>query len=947
MVAEASRRNEAYHAKRAEATERRRQRPPNQQNYHSTRHADRAAAAAAATPHPAPAGPAAAAGPVSDQTDPGQAPAGEPRQGPSEDGAAPAPRTDRRRQYRPPRYDPAEASRLQRLFRTNRARALREVLAEDSPRCPLPPEVIREHFSPEMRSDEPVEWSARPPCVPEIGEARLCDGLTRPFSEDEVWQRLRSASNTAPGPDGLRYIAWRALDPGARLLTLAFNLCRSHRRVPADWGRSTTVLIHKGGDTSDPSRWRPIALISTVAKIYTGLWADRLSSWAEGEELLSPGQKGFRPFDGVLEHNFVLQSALTASRRAGGGLHVCFVDLTNAFGSLSHSYLWSVLLHLGLEPEVLLALQGIYERTSTVFTTEQGDSEPAPTIRGVRQGCPLSGILFALAMEPLVRALNGIDGVEALAFADDVALICRDEAALESALSALEEVCSWCGLQPNPRKSGLLSVGVPPPTAHLCGQPLPVVDETGSYRYLGRPVGHSRLSCPPLDVLTDAQRAAERVMASALAPWQKLDALRCSVMPRLTHCLRLGLLPKTALRRLDTELRWRVKGVLNLPARASAEYLYSGTAQGCVGVTELAVEADILLVASTWQLLTSPDDSVKMTALEQLTACVRRRLSDPPTAQQVASYLNGEVMRDGGDVSTRFSRARAATTALAKLVPVSWRAEDGRVELTLDGEPLPRQKAAGLIRDAVRRARSARLHSKPHQGKVMRCVAEQRVSSHYTYTGDFTRFAEWRFVHRARLGLVPLNGARHGAAPADPRCRRCGYAKETLPHVLCHCMQRHSVAYQRRHDALLNRLAGAVRRDGVDVRLNRQVPGSTSTLRPDLVVTRDGGTDVVLADVTVAFENGPEALQAASEAKERKYAPLVAELRAAGKEASVVALVLGPLGTWWRGNEAALRRLRVSRSYARLMRKLMVSDTLRWSRDVYVEHITGHRQYEP
>ena len=824
---------------------------------------------------------------------------------------------------------------------------MREVLTEDSPQCPLPPHVVREHFAPSPRPDPTVEWDARPPCVAELEMARHCEGLTRPFTTAEVWQRLCSASNTAPGPDGLRYVAWRALDPGARLLTLAFNLCKGHRRVPADWGRSSSVLIHKGGDTEDPSCWRPIALISTIAKVYTGLWADRLSCWAEGEDLLSPGQKGFRHYDGVLEHNFILQSALTASRRrADGKLHVCFVDLTNAFGSLSHSYLWDVLARLGLEPEALLALQSIYDDTTTVYVTAEGPSEPAPVVRGVRQGCPLSGILFALAMEPLVRALNDVDGVEALAFADDIALICRDYRALDSALTVLERVCDWCGLQPNPRKSGLLSIGEQLPTVNLCRQPLPVIEEGESYRYLGRPVGHSRLSCPPLGVLADARRAAERVLASALAPWQKLDALRSCVLPRLTHCLRLGLLPKTELRRFDDDLRWRVKGILHLPSRASAEYLYAGTMQGCVGLTELAVEADVLLVASTWQLLTSPDEAVRLTAREQLTECVRLRLLTPPTAAQVAAYLNGEAMRDGGDVATRFSRVRIATKALTKLVPVSWRAHDGGLQLVLGDEELPRGKAATVLREAVRRNTAARLHAKPHQGKVMRAVADQRVSSHYTYNGSYTRFAEWRFVHRARLGLMPLNGYRHGAAPADPRCRRCGFERETLPHVLCHCMQRHSVAYQRRHDAILNRLEVAVQREGVSVRKNQQVPDSASTRRPDLMVTRDGGASVVLADVTVAFENGPDALQKASDEKVNKYDHLVRQLRREGKEACVVALVIGSLGTWWSGNERTLRQLRVSRNYAKLMRRLMVSDTLRWSRDVYVEHITGHRQYE-
>ena len=130
---------------------------------------------------------------------------------------------------------------------------------------------------------------------------------------------------------------------------------------------------------------------------------------------------------------------------------------------------------------------------------------------------------------------------------------------------------------------------------------------------------------------------------------------------------------------------------------------------------------------------------------------------------------------------------------------------------------------------------------------------------------------------------------------------------------------------------------------GDEVRVNQQVPGHDSRDRPDLVVTR--GNVVTIVDVTVAFENRPEALRAAAAHKVTKYAGLVDFYRSKGKTASVHALVLGSLGTWVRSNEATLRQLRVRRAYARLMRRLMVSDTLKWSRDVYIEHITGSRQY--
>ena len=852
----------------------------------------------------------------------------------------PEPPENRRRPWKPPAYPAEEASRLQRLYRSNRAKAVRQVLKEESPRCMIDGATIAAHFSP---ADAPqVTWEDRPDEVPDlIPAAGRSAQLTAPFRAEEVWGRLRRASNTAPGPDGLRYAAWRALDPGALLLTLAFELCRSAGRVPPAWLESETVLLHKGGDPTLPCSWRPIALGSTVAKLYAGVWADRLTAWADSADILSPSQKGFRAFDGVLEHNFVLQSAINGAREDGGEAHVAFIDLTNAFGSVPHSLMWEVLDRAGLPEEVVTVVRGLYEGSSTRYRAGDDLTEPVRCRRGVRQGCPLSGPLFIVCMEPLLRALAGAQ-VRCLAYADDLALLFTRTSDIQDGLSLLERVCGWAGLTPNPTKSALLSVGAPSPQVTLCGTPLATVHRDGAYRYLGRPVGHTRISQPPLQVVEEARRDAVRLLESPLAPWQKLDALRCFIAPRLTHCLRLGIVPKGALSELDKALRWRVKGVLGLPINATNLYLYAPTGAGGVGLTHFTQEADIQLTAATQRLLRSSDPAVAELAGIELAGAVRRRVRRDPTTQDLASYLNGERMRDdGGGVSSRTTRTRVATCALRRRAAVSWRPTDPPA-LQVAGSDIQPGREARALRDAARQADLAALTSLPQQGKVMACVADQPVSSHYMYSGSFTRFAEWRFVHRARLSLVPLNAYRH--TQGDRRCRRCGYAQETLPHVLNHCLGHHREAYQLRHDALLTRLQRATPVFAGDiVRINQRVPGCDSPLRPDLVVTR--GDQVIMADVTVAFENRPEALRAAAEEKVSKYSGLVDELRQQGKQASVHALVVGSLGTWFRGNEGTLRRLRVSRVYARLMRRLMVSDTLRWSRDVYIEHITGSRQY--
>ena len=77
----------------------------------------------------------------------------------------------------------------------------------------------------------------------------------------------------------------------------------------------------------------------------------------------------------------------------------------------------------------------------------------------------------------------------------------------------------------------------------------------------GRWVTPASASPPPLQVV-GARRDAVRLLESPLAPWQKLDALRCFITPRLTYCLRLGIVLKGALAELDKALRWRVKGML-------------------------------------------------------------------------------------------------------------------------------------------------------------------------------------------------------------------------------------------------------------------------------------------------------------------------------------------------------------------------------------------------
>ncbi|XP_035205579.1 uncharacterized protein LOC118180619 [Stegodyphus dumicola] len=248
-----------------------------------------------------------------------------------------------------------------------------------------------------------------------------------------------------------------------------------------------------------------------------------------------------------------------------------------------------------------------------------------------------------------------------------------------------------------------------------------------------------------------------------------------------------------------------------------------------------------------------------------------------------------------------------------------------------------RRKVFRTIREQQKKARTEKLLSYPNQGKAVECAAAAKVSSHFLRDGSFTRFADWRFVHRARLNLVPLNGVRNFNNNSRG-CRRCNYECETLQHVLCHCM-RYSRLFQKRHNDIVDRIKKAASGRWIINAENHSFAGLS--LRPDLILTRDG--TCLILDVTVAFENRLSALIRARQEKESKYQPLVERLKERFSKVRVEAIVVGALGSWDPRNDRVIHRI-CSRKYASLMKKLIVSDTIRTSRDIYVEHLTGERQ---
>jgi hypothetical protein len=94
------------------------------------------------------------------------------------------------------------------------------------------------------------------------------------------------------------------------------------------------------------------------------------------------------------------------------------------------------------------------------------------------------------------------------------------------------------------------------------------------------------------------------------------------------------------------------------------------------------------------------------------------------------------------------------------------------------------------------------------------------------------------------------------------------------------------------------------------------------------------------------FENRYAAFQAARQEKQQKYAPLAEHYKQQGYSVFLDAFIIGVLGGWEPANERIINHLKLAHNYCWIMKKLMVSDAIHWSHDIYIEHLSGVRQYQ-
>ena len=171
--------------------------------------------------------------------------------------------------------------------------------------------------------------------------------------------------------------------------------------MPASWLVANIILQYKKGPTHNPVKYRPIALLNTLYKIVATHAARQLYEFSSFYGHIHKTQYGGLPNHRCSDHIF----QILAKYQNCPSSYSLYIDFNKAFNSVPHGSLFRPLEHYRLPSSLIRLIRSLY-RSPRDYPAVHGHTGASNLqTRGVRQGCPMSPILFVLYVNVLLFAI--------------------------------------------------------------------------------------------------------------------------------------------------------------------------------------------------------------------------------------------------------------------------------------------------------------------------------------------------------------------------------------------------------------------------------------------------------------------------------------------------------------------------------------------------------------
>ena len=269
-------------------------------------------------------------------------------------------------------------------------------------------------------------WEKAPCSIPGVRSflknynKRLDPALFLAPNMDLTLRAISGAGDSSAGPDGIPFEAYRTLlGFAAPLLQALLNHCVQGLPLPPEFNFGLLHLIPKT-QTLLPLDTRPITVNNSDNRILARILVMCITPAIQA--FISPEQKLFVPGRIMTELVFDINELYFSHLSKKQQYFILFIDTRKAFDSIHHDFLFELLDHIRCPPWFFNAVKALLTLVMVSPVLANLATLLIPIPRGLKQGCPLSPILFVICFDILLTYIaSRFPDTSTFAAADDLA----------------------------------------------------------------------------------------------------------------------------------------------------------------------------------------------------------------------------------------------------------------------------------------------------------------------------------------------------------------------------------------------------------------------------------------------------------------------------------------------------------------------------------------------